>query len=327
MASIFTTGTISQPDAGSLGLSVAEKFRDDLIAHAGWDLVEEFTPASSPIRWYVFECLAASSGLASDFYIVMSRVIATGELRWAICESYNEAGHVMSKFAYSTGTSQQLNMDADGGHASTFTLATTNFQSGNNNPHYMTWAPSSTSTKWWLIVSEDRFTLALNGAVNGFVHAGVFTSLSSQVWGMPLQIIGGGPSSPGDGSLSRNPAIANAVNLYAYGFGFYGGGGNQGAVNGLVLGVPGGLDYNDKLQGGQRPVAEVGMFLNYPNSDRTMRPTYGHFIGKQKGMRWGQASTTPPGMGFGDAYSLQGRLWVPWHPQDPRMWDTGLAAS
>jgi hypothetical protein len=324
MASTFTNGTISQPDAGSLGLSMAEKIRDDVVAHPAWNLVEEFTPAGSPVRWYVLRCLAAQSGLPSDFYVVMSRVIATGELRWAICETYNAAGRVMSHFAYYNGTSMQLNHDAEGRHATTFTLGTVNFAQTNHNPHYLAWVPNSTSTKWWIIASEDRFTVAFNGSVNGFMHAGAFTPITSMPWLMPLVIMG---SSTTDGSVTRLPSTPNAVNLYAYGWGVKCGGGGLGNVSGPMLGVQGALDQNDKMQGAQRPVAEQGMVLSFPDSDRTIRPVYGHFIGKQKGMRVGMASTTPAGMAFGDAYALQGRLWVPWHPQDPRIWDTGLAAS
>jgi hypothetical protein len=83
----YTTGTINQPDAGSLGLAMAERIRDDLTAHAAWDLVEEFTPAGGAARFYVMRCLAASNGLGSDFFLVMGRTLANGELRFAICEA------------------------------------------------------------------------------------------------------------------------------------------------------------------------------------------------------------------------------------------------
>ena len=68
MASTFNTGTINQPDAGSVGLAMAEKIRDELVAHAAYDLVEEFLPASGLVRWYVFKALAAQTGLPSDYY-------------------------------------------------------------------------------------------------------------------------------------------------------------------------------------------------------------------------------------------------------------------
>jgi hypothetical protein len=38
MASQYTTGTINQPDSGSVGQAMVEKIRDDVSAHAAWDL-------------------------------------------------------------------------------------------------------------------------------------------------------------------------------------------------------------------------------------------------------------------------------------------------
>jgi hypothetical protein len=52
----------------------------------------------------------------------------------------------------------------------------------------------------------------------------------------------------------------------------------------------------------------------------------GWALGKQK--RWRVTNQSAPvGFAFGDAYALDGRLWVPFLPSDPRMWDTGVAAS
>jgi hypothetical protein len=53
---------------------------------------------------------------------------------------------------------------------------------------------------------------------------------------------------------------------------------------------------------------------------------YGYALGKQKRMR-ASIGTVPSGLAFGDAYVLQGRLWVPFLPTDGRMWDTGVASS
>src|SRR4051794_24897223 len=113
MPSAYTTGTINQPDAGSVGLAMVERIRDDVSAHVAWDLVEEFTATSGTVRWYVLRCLGSANGLGSDFYLVIGRILATGELRFSICEGYNPATHTMTYFATrNVPTPQQ--MDASG---------------------------------------------------------------------------------------------------------------------------------------------------------------------------------------------------------------------
>lgn len=316
MAIIYTTGTINQPDAATVGLTMAEKIRDDLTAHTAWDLVEEFTAAAGTVRWYIFKCLATESGLPADFFAVMGRTLSNGTLSIAIGEGYNQATKVFSLYALSPGT-QTTAYDAQGRAAATFVLGVNGFQNNAGvDPRYFTWAPSGTSTKWWITAVDDGFTVAFNGASNGYIHLGAFVPLTDLPNAMPLQIIGNAyPGGATNGAVTRNPAIAgrSVVNF---------------ALSTMIaspnLGFVGDLRYNDRLLSNQRSVAERSIVMNlWP--DNTVSAEYGWVMGKQKRMRVG--ANPPAGFAFGDAYALEGRLWVPYAPTDGQIWDTGMAAA
>jgi hypothetical protein len=317
MALTYDTGTISQPDAGSVGQAMVEKIRDNLVAHAAWELVEEFTPSGGAARWYVFKCLATESGLASDFFVVIGRTLSSGKLEFFICEGYNSGSHTASFFSRNSGT---LTYDSLGRDTSTFTLGTTALgsSSGTVPMANITWTPGGTSTKWWTIIDDDRFAVAFNGASNGFIAAGVYIPLTQLPIDMPLMMIGQNSST---GQITRNPAAADQV-ISSNGLWCTAGGGSS-VGNGPALGFQGDLRYNDKLQDNQRPVAEQGMVVGNTGGDQ---PATGWALGKQKGMRVTNGSL-PVGFAFGDAYALEGNLWVPFAPNDGRMWDTGVAAA
>lgn len=308
---IYTTGTINQPDAGSVGLAMAEKIRDDVVAHAAWDLVEEFTAAAGTVRWYVFKCLASVSGLPNDFFVIMGRTLGSGELRWSFCESYTAAGHMM-QFYPQSGGSGTIPFDSFGRRSDTFPLATAPFNAGSGTPRYMSWIPSGTSTKWWLTVDDDGFTVALNGASNGFLHVGAFIPLSEMENLLPLHLYGS--SDPSYNYLARNPAVADTTDV-AYALQ---------AESSIILGFAGDLRYNDKLQNNQRPVAERAVTV-YQYTSTGAPLTVGWVLGKIKRVRTG--SLAAAGFAFGDAYSLSGRLWVPRDPASPQIWDTGVASA
>lgn len=312
MAIVYTTGTINQPDAGSVGLAMIEKIRDDVVAHAAWDLVEEFTPASGASRWYVFKCLAAQSGLPNDFYVIAGRTLATGELRFCLAEGYNAGTHTMQYFTNPTSNTSFL-LDAQGRRTETYTLSTAVLPNGSVN--YWYWIPSGVSTKWWITVSEDGFTAAFNGASNGFVSAGRYIPLSAVTNDMPIQVSGNNSNNGAQyGGITRNPSVPG-VSTPGYAGTFL--------WNGAYLGFRSSLQYNDRLQANQRPVAEVGMTLFPWTTDWTEK--YGFALGKLKNVRAG--SIAVPGFAFGDAYALGGTLWVPYLPSDYHIWNTGVASS
>lgn len=310
MAITFTTGTINEIDAVTVGTTMAAKIRDDVVAHPAWDLVEEFTAASGVVRWYVFKCLASASGLADDFYVVMGRTLATGELRITIGEGYNSGTHVLSFFP-PNGSAATAVFDSTGRAPTTFTLGTAQIATATGQPLYHGWVPIGTSTKWWITTAEDGFTVAFNGAANGFAHVGAYTPLTSASIPTPVHIYG---SATGYG-ITRNPAVASQT-ITTYGL----------TLNNTIpaLGFQGDLRYNDKLQANQRPVAELGLQMTQNLSGGPDVATLGGFLGKMKRVRIGL--NAPAGFAFGDAYVLNGRLWVPYLPSDARIWDTGVSS-
>lgn len=314
----FTTGTLTAANAAAVGTAMAEKIRDDLVAHAAWELVEEYTPGGGAVTWYVLKCLATESGLVSDFYVVMGRTIATGELRFAIAEEYNSGTHTLSSFAPGGSVSTHA-YDAQGRSPSTFVLGTTALTSSFGTPRYLDWAPSGTTTKWWLCVAEDGFTVALNGASNGFVHVGAYIPLASSVIALPLQLMGSGHQ---NGAMTRNPAVASST-AAAWALTIDAGGSTSLSSTSALLGFRGPVQYNDKLLANGRAVAEQAVTISVQLGNAA--ELWGYVVGKQKRMRVA-GGTAPAGFTFGDAYSLDGRLWVPYSPTDLRMWDTGVAA-
>lgn len=315
MAIVFTTGTINAANAGAVGLAMAEKIRDDVVAHVAWDLVEEYTAPSGLVTWYVFKCLAAQSGLPNDFYVVMGRTIGSGELRMFICEGYTAATHTAA-FYGTMHSNTVIAYDASGRSTSTYVLGTAVLATTpNTNPQYSYWVPSGVATKWWLSVDSDGFTAAFNGASNGFVHCGAYTPLTALGVTMPLHMTSGSNSVIGSdiGSLTRNPAVGGG-NAKGYALA---------SLHSTILGFAGRLDYSDKLQADQRPVGEVGVTV-YENTPGD-RAVQGCVLGKMKRVRTGASGSSPAGIAFGDAYALQSRLWVPYLPTDYRMWDTGTS--
>lgn len=326
MAKQFTTGTINAANAGAVGLAMINQIRDDLIAHAAWDLVEEYVPASV-MRWYVFKCLAAQSGLPVDFYVTFGLTIATGEIRAFTHEGYNLGTHAASLYSSNKGSrssSTLMAYDASGRQTTdTFVLSTSPLSGSTPSPRYVSWLPTGVSTKWWLVIDNDGVTVAFNGASNGWMKFGAYTWLGSLANACPLFYCGstGGFYT----GITRNPAcISGNFGHYATTCAISPGGG-VGAPSEGILGFASRLDYNDKLVNDQRAVAELGIVMDpeiqvaHVNSSENI----GKVLGKIRDMRYG---TNPPaGVAFGDAYAHNGTLWVPWLPTDGRIFDTGVA--
>ena len=320
MASIFTTGTINQPDAGSVGLAMVERIRDDITANPAWELVEEFTAAAGTCRWYVFRCLATESGLPRDFYWVIARILGTGELRMFACEEYDSATNTVRGYGPYTYY-QVYAYDAAGRLDQEVILgAQPPGNMSGNNPIYHGWTPSGTSTKWWIIAAEDQVIVAFNGAQNGYFDVGAYIPLTQTLIDMPIHMAG---DQDGYGRITNNPVVAN-ISHPGGALTYIGGGGPSVGSSDVPLGFMGDLRYNDALQNGQRPVSEMGMNLMiYNQGDQEVQ---GQALGKRKRMRY-TVGAVQAGLAFGDAYVLENRLWVPYRPDDPRLFDTGVAAS
>lgn len=308
---VYTTGVINEVDAATVGATMANRIRDDVAAHDAWSVVEEFTASGGAVNWVVFKCDATESGLSADFYVIMGRTLATGELRFGICEAYNAGTHTAQYLANAEDLAS-INFDASGRNPATYVLDTTTY-----TYKYNKWLPGAVTTKWWIVVAEDGFTVAFNGTPSEFVHVGAYEPLSVLVNALPLQITGSDAATSG---ITRNPAAASTTG-YRYWLIVNAGGSGAGS-SGPVLGFRGDLRYPDKLQGNNIAVAEQGIVMeNFPANTQSDR---GWVLGKQKRMRIG--GTVSSGFVFGDAYQVDGNLWVPYKPDDPRMWDTGVSA-
>lgn len=318
MGIIYTTGTINQPDAASVGLAMAEKIRDDVIAHAAWDLVEEFTAAAGTVRWYVFKCLATESGLSADFFVIIGRTLSNGELRTFICEQYTQATHTAKYYAPGVYLGSYGPYDGLGRYTPDYILGTTQLAVGGGLPTFGAWVPSGTSTKWWITVDNDGFTVAFNGASNGYFHFGAYIPLTQMPMLLPVQMTastywGYGNSNPDYGMLTRNPGVAG-ISFKGTAFAIY---------SPMWLGFGGEWTANDKLQGDQRNAAELGIAIY--SSTAGDQAGQGYALGKHKRIRGGGTSL-PATIAFGDAYVMNGTLWVPYKPDVAKIWDTGVVA-
>jgi hypothetical protein len=312
MSKLFTTGTIAQPDAGSVGLAMVEQIRDDLTAHVAWELVEEFTPGGGSVCWYVFKNLATESGLADDWYAVIGRTLASGKLSLAICEDYDSATHTMGFFS-PVPDGGMYTFDSLGRRTETVVLSTGELGSLSPAPGSLTWTPTGVSTKWWLIAAEDGFTAAFNGASNGWFSAAAYVPLAEDPIDLPIIVFG----SSGNWGICRNPAVATVtqrgyslmVDPAQWALGFYGR-----------------FDVDDKLQGNRRLVSELAVRMNANYSGASVDPAiWGQALGKYKNLRFGTPGSYPVTLSFGDAFVLNGTLWVPYNVGDSRIWDTGVA--
>lgn len=310
----FSTATISDASAAAVGQAMAERFRDDIVAHAAWSLVEEFTATSGTVRWYVFQCDDASSGLSKDFHVVLGRTLSTGELKFALCEDYNSTTHTMSRFVPVIAGNYAY--DSVGANPLTYVLGTSPFSGSSNTPLYNTWTPGGTSAKFWLIVDDDAITAAWSGLTEGFIRYGAYIPLTDLTNNCPIMMMGHSTA----GGITRNPAVASqTLNSAAM---LINGGGTT-SFDGVALGFRGDIRYLDQLHSDQSLVSEVGIVLYQYTANAP--EIYGYALGKQKGMRYGGGSP-PVGFVWGDSYVLDGELWIPYKANDLRIYNTGVAA-
>jgi hypothetical protein len=322
----FTTDTINAANAGAVGQAMIEQIRDDLVAHSAWELVEEYTPASV-MKWYVFKCLASVSGLDVDYYVIFGRTLGSGLLQAFIAEGYNSSTHVASLYPANFGSNGNTNTwtyDSDGRQTNnTFTLGIAPL--GSTQPRFCTWTPSGVSTKWWLTIDDDGFSVAFNGAANGWMHFGAYEWLGSIPNDCAIHFVGS--DSPSGifayHGITRNPAVASSTAGHAATMAEDSPGGSG---TPLALGFVGRIDRNDKLVSDERPVAELAVTINSQGLSAGAvngMENIGWVAGKVKRMRYG--INPPAGIAFGDAYAHNGTLWVPAIPTSGRIWDTGVA--
>ena len=106
---IWTNTAPTSDYAWSAGQAIAEK----VDAHPGWVLVETYMPSTT--KYFVLKCLAASSGLYKDFYVILRAPNgSSAALTWMIAEDYDLATHKFRRAAMQVGYSQSVILSADG---------------------------------------------------------------------------------------------------------------------------------------------------------------------------------------------------------------------
>jgi len=325
---LYSTGNNTEASASALAQLLANRLRDDLILHPAWELVEEFTPGGGAVNWVVMRNLAVVSGLTQDFYLVIGRNVSTGATQYFICEEYNTTTKTCQYYPpYYSGST--FNFDSLGRCPSTFVLGTTAVVLTATQPFARQWNPGGATTKWWLIVADDGFTMAWNGPVNTFVQVASYIPLATLKSDLPIVMTqqtsgGSGP----DGGIIRNPAAANLVAPANAGHGLsvYSGG-SPFAIYSQAVGLSYGYPLqNDKLNDNKRLVSEVGIVIYVSNQPNI--PIFGWFVGKHKS-RFRVSQEFLPTSVWGDAFVMDGTLWVSYLPgasTDGRLWNTGVAA-
>ena len=119
--------------------------------------------------------------------IIMGRTLGNGELRFMICEDYVTGTHTANYYSQAHQYSSQFLYDASGRYGGApYILGQQQLNQSVAAP-YNSWVPSGTSTKWWMVVHPDTWTVAFNGASNGFVHCGLYTPLTQMTITMPVR--------------------------------------------------------------------------------------------------------------------------------------------
>jgi len=149
-------------------------------AHPGWEFVEMFASASTQ-RVYVVKCLAASSGLPNDFYVLFLVNSGAVSVSWIISEEYELATHSVRRAFMYIGVNAQYLTTADGSlSGDTWTVVPNGTLANNGNSLALHWKPFIESgfgpaQEFVLSVQNDCLLIMPRG--QSPFWAGKFTSL------------------------------------------------------------------------------------------------------------------------------------------------------
>lgn len=155
----FLSGTITgNPNPAAAMVAV---MRTGLDAN-GWQFVEEYTDTNSSV-YTVYRNPAANSGLAADFFIVLTRAALGGtSVGVWLAEGYSAATRTLSKMAVNPDLSTPQTPASDGTCSATYTLGTPNF-GGSTTPNMVAavalGSPYGTFD-YWLLITKDGVTLS-----------------------------------------------------------------------------------------------------------------------------------------------------------------------
>lgn len=135
MAIAFQSTSISGASAAAAGITAQSAIRDALIDHASgaWTSVEEFDSSGTTIHWVVLKNDKTISLNSADFYLIIGRTVATGQLCFMLGEVYNSGTHTLSSlvpYASSGSTGNTILSDfawaeSNGSTPTSFALGTT----------------------------------------------------------------------------------------------------------------------------------------------------------------------------------------------------------
>lgn len=331
MAKVHESANLSgAANAAALGTLIAEAIRDELSAHAAWELVEEWNPGST-VQWYIFKNLSSVSGFPNDFYVIMCRIKATGVLQFMLAEGFNAGTRVASLFTCNNGAASATNTytyDSSGRQTSnTYTLTNAAISTTANLPKYHKIVPTGTSINYNMVTYDDGFVFLTTGGFNQWLYFGAYEWMGVPSNAMPIHHQGTDADISSPCGVTRNPLVAGATAGH-YALSTIN---RPGASDSQYeqLGYPGDPDWKDGMQGGYSPCAEYMLFINanlsggaaHVNSPELI----GYIIGKMKYMRFMQGQ--PSGLAFGDSYKIDGTLWVPhvFTAGVVKLFDTGVA--
>src|SRR5213080_1652008 len=171
MALAFQSTSVSDADAPSAAILAQSAIRDALLAHVSgaWTLVEEFTSAGGATHWVVVKNDHTISGNAFDFYFVIGRDVASGQIRMFLGEVYTTATHTLSAYApWASGSPSQNQILADFTYSKNSDGSTASYVLGaampNGTQQPYTTAPAPLSTMRFIsIVEKDYAIIHVNG--------------------------------------------------------------------------------------------------------------------------------------------------------------------
>jgi len=213
----YLSTSVSDADAPAAGILTQDAIRDNLLDHASgaWTLVEEFNSSGSTIHWVVVKNDGSLSDVGVDFYVVIGRLAATGQIGIFLGENYNAGSNTLDTFAPRAGAYYENSILADhsystgGGSTASFVLGTS-FPSGAVGQPICPVPTAAPTMRYISMVEKDYAIFAINGTV---IYVGALIDDIVPAAGLDAAVPLGcfnlfDTGYPGFGSLTRHPIAA-----------------------------------------------------------------------------------------------------------------------
>lgn len=319
MAIAYQSTSVSGASAAATGATAQSAVRDALVGHASgaWTLVEEFDSAGSTIHWVVLKCSTVVSGVGFDFYVVIGRIAATGQICMMVGEGYTLATHTLGTFAPLTNSSPPSNtILADFSYAVGGTGVTASFTLGTSFPTLVSTplAPVNTPATTMRFLSFVEKDYAIFNIASTVFYIGAMTDLITPIAGLvaatPVgiaELFNG--VAPAFGALTRHPiAAADAPMAVPYPHSLWPvmGNLNLAAIQRQALDTAIYLN-GDRFQGNRVAASEIAVLMYGAATNQNVNNTaakLGALRGKFKGFR---ITTFPIGAVIYDTVVVDGR--------------------